>query len=195
MKINFEKAANKGFTRWTKGDKDRLYFNIADNGILDIDRYKSGNIHHAYLDGEKISNSRASRIIATSAYLDLKTGETFIDNGDEHDLVAAIFKKAIKKVEEVEEVEEVKEVEKPKNAKKLNDVSLSSKLEKADDEAEVLVNGVYMGTVKLLEDHKLILTTTGAYGDQIQVDYDDLDEFMDDMQTIVFDDSTVQREV
>lgn len=189
MKINFEKAAKKGFARWTKGDKDRLYFNIADNGVLDIDRYKSGNIHHAYLDGEKISNSRASRIIATSAYLDLKTGETVIANGDEHDLVADIFENALKEVEEVEEVK------KPNNAKKLNDVSLSDKLEKADDEAEVSVNGVYMGTVKLLEDHKLILTTAGAYGDQIHVDYDDLDEFMDDMQTMVFDDSVVQKEV
>jgi len=189
MKINFEKAATKGFARWTKGDKDRLYFNIADNGTLDIDRYKSGNIHHAYLDGEKISNSRANRILATRAYLDLKTGETVIVSGDEHDLVADIFEKALKEVEEVEEVE------KPKTAKKLNDVSLSDKLEKADDEADVSVNGVYVGTVKLLEDHKLILTTTGAYGDQIQVDYDDLDEFMDDMQTMVFDDSTVQKEV
>lgn len=191
MKINFKKAATKGFARWTKGGKDRLYFNIADNGALDIDRYKSGNICSAYLNGEKISNSRANRILATRAYLDLKTGETVVVSGDEHDLVADIFEKALK---EVEEVGEVKEVEKPKNAKKLNDVSLSSKLEKADDEAEVLVNGVYMGTVKLLEDHKLILTTTGAYGDQIQVDYDDLDEFMDDMQTMVFDDSTVQKE-
>lgn len=185
MKINFEKAATKGFTRWTKGDKDRLYFNIEDNGALDIDRYKSGNIHHAYLDGEKISNSRASRILATSAYLDLKTGETVVVSGDEHDLVADIFEKALKEVEEVKN---------PKTAKKLNSASLSDKLEKTDDEADVSVNGVYVGTVKLLEDHKLILTTTGAYGDQIQVDYDDLDEFMDDMQTMVFDDSTVQKE-
>jgi len=95
MKINFEKAANKGFTRWTKGDMDRLYFNIADNGALDIDRYKSGNICSAYLDGEKISNSRANRILSTRAYLDLKTGETVVASGDEHDLIADIFDKAL----------------------------------------------------------------------------------------------------
>ena len=95
MKINFENAANKGFARWTKGDKDRLYFNIADNGALDIDRYKSGNIRSAYLDSEKISNSRANRILATHAYLNLKTGETVVASGDEHDLVADIFEKAL----------------------------------------------------------------------------------------------------
>lgn len=95
MKINFEKAANKGFARWTKGNMDRLYFNIAENGALDIDRYKSGNVRRAYLNGEKISNSRANRILATRAYLDLKTGETIVANGDEHDLVADIFEKAL----------------------------------------------------------------------------------------------------
>lgn len=79
----------------------------------------------------------------------------------------------------------LKGTKKPKAAKKLNNVSLSDKLEKVDDEAEATVNGVYMGTVKLLKGGKLILTTTSAYGDQIQVDYDDLDEFIDDMQTMV----------
>ena len=91
-------------------------------------------------------------------------------------------------------MEQKEEVEKLKAVKKLNSVSLSDKLEKAEDEAEVSVNGVYTGTAKLLENHKLVLTTTSAYGDQIQVDYDDLDKFMDDMQTMVFDDSTAQKE-
>ena len=136
MKIDFEKAAKKGFSRWTKGDKDRLYFNIADNGALDIDRYKSGSISSAYLDGEKISHARANRILATRAYLDLKTGETVVASGDEHDLVTDIFEKALKEVEEVEEVE------KPKAAKKLN-----NKFEKADDKAEVSVNGTHMKKV------------------------------------------------
>jgi len=95
MKINFEKAANKGFARWTKGDMDRLYFNITDNGALDIDCYNSGNIRRAYLNGEKISNSRANRILATRAYLDLNTGEAVVWSGTEHDLVADIFEKAL----------------------------------------------------------------------------------------------------
>lgn len=98
MKINFEKATNKGLARWTKGDKDRLYFNIADNGVLDIDRYKSGSIRSAYLDGEKISNSRANRILATRAYLDIKTGEVIVASGDEHDLVADLFEKALAQI-------------------------------------------------------------------------------------------------
>ena len=98
MKINFEKATSKGFARWTKGDKDRLYFNIADNGVLDIDRYKSGSIRSAYLDGEKISNSRANRILATRAYLDIKTGEAIVASGDEHDLVADLFEKALAQI-------------------------------------------------------------------------------------------------
>ena len=98
MKINFEEAASKGFSRWTKGDKDRLYFNIADSGVLDIDRYKSGSISSSYLDGEKISHARANRILATRAYMDLKNGEVIVASGDEHDLVADAFEKALAQI-------------------------------------------------------------------------------------------------
>lgn len=195
MKINFEKAATKGFTRWTKGGKDRLYFNIADNGTLDIDRYKSGNIHHAYLDGEKISNSRANRILETRAYLDLKTGETVIVSGDEHDLVADIFEKALKEVEEVE---------KPKTSKKPNDVSLSDKFEKVtfgsvtfDHDTgfkyfDVFFDNHYVGFVEKFDDSfvfwglsdtgdNLVGGHIGRYVDG--VDYDSLDELKDDLET------------
>ncbi|MGA3524153.1 helix-turn-helix domain-containing protein [Melissospora conviva] len=35
---------------------------------LEIDRYKSGNIQHAELNGEKISNARAARLAAIKVY-------------------------------------------------------------------------------------------------------------------------------
>lgn len=41
----------KGFNRWTKGDMDRLYFDIKKSGYLDVDYYKSGNVSSAYLTG------------------------------------------------------------------------------------------------------------------------------------------------
>lgn len=47
-----------GFKRWTKGDYDRLYFNV--DSVMDIDRYKTGNLRSVRVNGEKISNSKAS---------------------------------------------------------------------------------------------------------------------------------------
>lgn len=79
------------------------------------------------------------------------------------------------------------EVEKPKTTKKPNDVVLSSKLEKVDDISLVIVNDVYIGIATILKGSKLVLTTTGVYGDQLKVNYDDLDDFIDDMQTMVID--------
>lgn len=81
----------------------------------------------------------------------------------------------------------LEEVEKPKITKKPNDVLLSSKLEKVDDISIVTVNGVYIGIVTILKGGKLVLTTTGVSGDRLKVDYDDLDDFIDDMQTMVID--------
>ena len=71
----------KGASRWTKGDHDRLYLNGAAKKIvgLETEHYNSGNISSATLKGEKISNSRARRIsdVICNAYIDLNTGKLY----------------------------------------------------------------------------------------------------------------------
>lgn len=76
--INIEELEAKGFKRWTKGNYDRMYINPDKLG-LELDFYNSGNICFAKLDGEKISNSRASKLRYCKTYLDLKTGKVYSD--------------------------------------------------------------------------------------------------------------------
>ncbi len=67
---------SEGATRWQKKG-DRLYLNkLAAKAInLKLDYYKTGNISSAYLDGEKISNTRGARIVGElkRAYVDVDT--------------------------------------------------------------------------------------------------------------------------
>jgi hypothetical protein len=77
-----------GGNRWTKAGKDRVYLN--DNVWapiigLDIQRYKSGNIQYAELNGTKLSNARAARLLACKVYWE--AGTIHITDGplaDEH---------------------------------------------------------------------------------------------------------------
>ena len=86
----------KGFSRWTKGDYDRLYINAGKLG-LECGYYNTGNIRSASFDGESISNSRARRMKAAKTFLDeenisdwavtsvsLATANGFIDGMDDN---------------------------------------------------------------------------------------------------------------
>ena len=69
----------KGFNRWTKGNFDRLYINASTLG-LECEYYKTGNINHAYFNGEHISNCEAYRMKAAKTYIDIKTEKLYSDN-------------------------------------------------------------------------------------------------------------------
>lgn len=67
--------------RWTQAGKDRAYLTkeaILAAMNLKISRYGTGNISYAELDGEKISNSEAKRILLdlhnAAPYVDMLTG-------------------------------------------------------------------------------------------------------------------------
>lgn len=63
-----EKLLSMGADRWAKYGKDRLYFNtreFMENVGLSFEEYKSGNIASAALNGEKISNSKCRKLIAS----------------------------------------------------------------------------------------------------------------------------------
>lgn len=62
---------------WEKNGKRRIYFNydlLVEVYGLELERYNSGNICAAWLDGETISNRRAYDISAT-----LRTGKLYYD--------------------------------------------------------------------------------------------------------------------
>lgn len=68
-----------GFTRWQKGNMDRLYINAEMIGFECI-YYKTGNIKSAWFQGDEISNSEGYRMKAAKTYIDVKTGEVISTN-------------------------------------------------------------------------------------------------------------------
>lgn len=76
--INVEDLEKKGFSRWTKGDMDRLYFNIERSGHMVVDHYKTGNISFASVDGEEISHRFAGQILAVKCFIDLKNDNRLV---------------------------------------------------------------------------------------------------------------------
>lgn len=76
-KIN--ELTNKGFTRWTKAGKDRLYINATTLG-LSYCKYNTGNIRSAAFSGSEISNAEARRMLSSKTYIDLVLGTIVSDN-------------------------------------------------------------------------------------------------------------------
>ncbi len=76
--INIEALEKKGFSRWTKGDMDRLYFNIERSGHMVVDHYKTGNISFAAIDGEEISHRFAGQILSVKCFIDLKNDNRLV---------------------------------------------------------------------------------------------------------------------
>lgn len=77
MKIN--ELTEKGFSRWTKGNMDRLYINAAQLGLV-CEYYKTGNISYAEFNGERVSNCEARRMKAAKTFIDIKTGHVHSDS-------------------------------------------------------------------------------------------------------------------
>ena len=71
----------KGWKRWTKDGKDRLYADAVQLG-LKVQKYKSGAVKHAEWDGEKISNRAAEKMLHARTYLDLSDMSVHSDDSD-----------------------------------------------------------------------------------------------------------------
>ena len=104
---------SKGFHRWTKGDYDRLYANAEDFGLY-TESYNSGNIRYAELNGVKISNAAAGRILSAKIYIDAKTGELITSRitADADEIVEAV-KAAIAEAKAEVESEEAEKASAP----------------------------------------------------------------------------------
>ena len=64
---------DESFKLREKYNKRRLYLDFAKIINLEVDRYNTGNISSAFLDGEKISNSKAYKYLQGKAFIDLNT--------------------------------------------------------------------------------------------------------------------------
>lgn len=61
--MNIEKIKELG-NEWVKGNHHRIYINEPYKFYgLELDKYKGGGIKHATLDGEKISNNQAYKLV------------------------------------------------------------------------------------------------------------------------------------
>ena len=68
----------KGFSRWTKGNIDRLYINSTQLGLV-CSYYDTGNIKSAEFCGHSISNCQARRYKAAKTFIDIKTEKVYSD--------------------------------------------------------------------------------------------------------------------
>ena len=90
----------KGFSRWTKYDKDRLYFDLEKAGLMEIDRYKSCRISYSEFQGEEISHSFAGELLGVKVWIDVQTGKMYSKAYDEEnkDIVVTLAKKALQSI-------------------------------------------------------------------------------------------------
>lgn len=96
--LDIEALEKKGFNRWTKGNLDRLYFNLEKSGDLELDYYKNGNLRAADLNGERISNAEACRLLAVKCFIDLKNGNKLVvqyGREDAQEMVRNLAEKAM----------------------------------------------------------------------------------------------------
>jgi len=81
---------SKGFSRWQKGNMDRLYINSTRIG-LSCEYYKTGNIRSAELNGESISNCRARAIKDSKNYIDVADGSIHTEHSEIRANIQAIL--------------------------------------------------------------------------------------------------------
>lgn len=106
-----DKLTARGWKRWTKADKDRMYVD-AENLGLKVQKYGSGAVKRAEWDGEKISNSEGSAMLHAKTYLDLMDMSVHSDDSDLLAAAEAIIEEIRASLEEEEKKEE-KEVSMP----------------------------------------------------------------------------------
>lgn len=94
VRYTVEDLIAMGAKRWQKAGYDRLYLNNAGIKLagLEISRYNTGNISLAKLNGEKVSNTKGSRMasIVERAFIDLTTGKLNCTQSSDDDVQEAV---------------------------------------------------------------------------------------------------------
>lgn len=96
----------KGFKRWTKSDMDRLYINPVDALDFEYDTNKSGHVSGAWLNGEKISNTRGSELVSSKTYIDVNTGALVSNHDRMREAAQEIMDAVTAEIEQAEAAEE-----------------------------------------------------------------------------------------
>lgn len=112
----------RGFKRWTKGDKDRMYIDAEKLG-LKVQKYGSGAVKRAEWQGEKISNREGASMLHAKTYLDLTDMSVHSDDSDLFAAAEAIIEEIRASLEEEEKKEEKKE---EKETAMLTDTAISA---------------------------------------------------------------------
>lgn len=116
-----------GFNRWTKNGMDRLYAS-KEAMQLELTYYKTGNISSAALMGEKISNSRARKLIGEKIYIDVETEELISKYDDvDYELMNAVRETAEKALAEVKEETKEEPEEEPEEEHEMVDLTGTEK--------------------------------------------------------------------
>lgn len=68
----------RGFSRWAKGDMDRLYLTRKSSYVIGLTQRP--RCDHWYLDSSRISAARAEEMLAAKTYIDVKTGKAHSNN-------------------------------------------------------------------------------------------------------------------
>lgn len=91
---------DKGFSRWTKYGKDRLYFNLVKADLMEVSYYKSGYISYSKFQGEEISHSFAGELLGVKVWVDVQTGELQSKAYDDYceKVVVDLAKKALQSI-------------------------------------------------------------------------------------------------
>lgn len=97
---SIQKVIAAGANHWVKGDFDRYYIDVKD--LVDYDFYKTGNVKHAAINGEKISNTKGSQLLYTKIFVE--NGELVSD--DEELIELAMSHYDLEEFSEDEEPEE-----------------------------------------------------------------------------------------
>lgn len=101
----------KGFVRWTRGDMDRLYINPETALDFEYDTNKSGHVSGAYLNGERISNSRGAALVSSKTYIDIATGKLVSNHDMMRQAAQEIMDTVAAEIEQAEAVETAEDAE------------------------------------------------------------------------------------
>ena len=121
---------------WEKYGKKRIYLDIKTALGMDVDYYKTGNISSCFINGEKISNSKANKILSGKCFIDLNNDNKVVFQWATDELIDFVEEYLNQLEEEQEEEQEEQEEEQGKkltweepNSYYVNDIDLLYSIE------------------------------------------------------------------